>query len=55
MDISSQLFNILNDPQQKEPLNNPEVVNYLLKEMYHHLKVTDAPSEIFERFKINPI
>ena len=54
-DTSSQLFNVLNDPQQKEPLDNPEVVNYLLKEMYHHLKVTDAPSEIFERFKINPI
>ena len=51
-DTTSQLFNILKDPKQQKPKNDRVVENYLLEEMYQHLKVSDAPVEIFERFKL---
>ncbi|MDG2475174.1 MAG: sulfatase [Paracoccaceae bacterium] len=51
-DTSSNLFDVLKDPKQQSPKNDPVIVNYLLEEMYQHLKLSDAPEEIFVRFKL---
>ena len=49
-DTRSQLYDVLKDPKQEAPFEDPTIVNYLLKEMLQHLKLSDAPEESFGRF-----
>lgn len=51
-DTKSQLFNVLKDPKQEHPVKDQFIVNYLLHQMYKHLKQSDAPDEIFTRFNV---
>ena len=52
-DTQSLLYDVEKDPKQIHPLDDPSLVSYLLKEMSQLMKQADAPSELFERFKIN--
>jgi len=52
-DTQSLLYDVERDPKQIHPLDDPSLVSYLLKEMSQLMKQADAPSELFERFKIN--
>ena len=49
-DTRSQLYDVLKDPKQEASFEDPTIVNYLLKEMLQHLKLSDAPEESFGRF-----
>ena len=51
-DTKSQLFDVFKDPKQEVPLDDPSIISYLLKEMYQQLKLSDAPEEMFDRFKL---
>ena len=52
-DTKSQLFDISKDPTQENSFEDPIIKKYLLNEMYQLMKQADAPSELFERFKLN--
>ena len=49
-DTRSQLYDVLKDPKQESPFEDLNIVNYLLREMSQHLKLSDAPEESFGRF-----
>mgnify|MGYP006255499621 FL=1 len=53
-DTRSQLYDILKDPKQDTPFEDSYIINYLGGEMYQHLKLSDAPEEIFIRLKLKP-
>ena len=51
-DMETRLFDLLNDPTESNPINNPEVVDRLLNRLSGIMKDHDAPEEMFERFAL---
>ena len=51
-DIGSQLFDVSIDKEQKFPIDDPEVIKFLLEEMVKLMKQADAPKELFERLNL---
>jgi len=47
--FGSLLFNVVDDPQQDHPLENPEVEERMIHEMVRLMKENDAPPEQFRR------
>ncbi len=45
----SLLFDIEKDPQQENPINNPEIEKRMMRQMIDLMKENDAPPEQFER------
>ena len=43
------LFDLETDPAQERPIQNPEVEEYLVKQIISLMEKNDAPSELFER------
>ncbi len=48
------LWDLKNDPEQLNPVDNPEVESKLLNNMIKFMKETDAPIEQFQRVGIDP-
>jgi len=51
-DIGSQLFDVSIDKEQKFPIDDPEVIKFLLEEMVKLMKQADAPKALFERLNL---
>ncbi len=52
-DTETRLFDLLNDPEEQNPIRNPQVVNRL-KERFRTIMVEhDAPKEMYRRFALD--
>ncbi len=47
--FGSLLFDLETDPQQENPINNPEIEKHMIEMMVDLMKENDAPTEQFER------
>ena len=51
-DTKTQLYNLVDDPKQENPINDPEIEAKLISEMIHHMNDADAPKEMYSRFNL---
>jgi arylsulfatase A-like enzyme len=48
----TRLFDLENDPQQQQPIDDPEVETRLLKRLVELMMTNDAPKELYTRFDL---
>ena len=47
------LFDLKNDPEQKDPINDSQIEEKMIKEMTSLMKKNDAPEEQYQRLGLN--
>jgi arylsulfatase A-like enzyme len=52
MDLSTQLYDLENDPGQKHPINDPAVERRMEHQLCRHLKELEAPAEQWQRLAL---
>jgi hypothetical protein len=52
-DFGTLLFDVENDPQQQEPLDNPEIVRMMVDHLLRLMKQVDSPAEQYERLGLH--
>ena len=52
-DCETALYNLVIDPKQKTPINDPIVERRLAESMKTHMKEADAPNEMYARLGID--
>ncbi len=48
-DMRTMLFDVQNDPEQKTPLQNPDVEATMIAHLVRHMNACDAPAEQYQR------
>jgi hypothetical protein len=51
-DTQTALFDLQTDPEQKKPINEPDVEARLVQAMIRLMREADAPTELFTRFDL---
>lgn len=55
MDLTTYLYDVKEDPQQQQPLQEPELENTLLEQLSRHITEADAPPEVFRRYGLESV
>lgn len=51
--FTNQLYDLVSDPHQQNPLDNPAIEEYFRKEIVQHMKNNDAPKEQYIRLGLS--
>jgi hypothetical protein len=46
-DLGTRLYNVARDPLRQSPTENPEILEFLYRQLTCHLKAHDSPAEIY--------
>jgi hypothetical protein len=49
----STLYDLISDPRQEHPLDDPACVDGLIGRLIHHFAQHDAPNELYAHFGLN--
>lgn len=52
-DLGTRLYDLTTDPGQKQPVNNPAVMERLYSEMIRELRVHDTPQEVYRWYELD--
>ena len=52
--FGNRLYDLKNDPKEREPLDNPALELKMINEMIEKMRETDAPKEQYERLGLHP-